>query len=151
MSTVMQKIELPDPATQPEFFSGVVFKRLIAWALDLVAITIISAILATLPLFIGWFFFPLIFLAVKLVYCIGSLSRFSATPGMRLMNIELRNRQGQAMESSEAALHTISFVISMAFVIPQLITLALTVLSPKGQGLHDMFVGATVINSPSKY
>jgi uncharacterized RDD family membrane protein YckC len=86
-----------------------------------------------------------------LVYCIGSISRFSATPGMRLMNIELRNRDGRALESSEAALHTISYVISMAFIIPQLITMALMVLSPKGQGLHDMFVGATVINSPSKH
>jgi uncharacterized RDD family membrane protein YckC len=151
MSTPMQQIPLPNPATQPEFFSGVLVKRLIAWTLDVIAITLISAIIATLPLFIGWFFFPLIFLAVKLVYCIGSISRFSATPGMRLMNIELRNRDGRALESSEAALHTISYVISMAFIIPQLITMALMVLSPKGQGLHDMFVGATVINSPSKH
>ena len=151
MSIAMQQIDIPDPATQPEFFSGVTFKRLIAWTLDLMAITIISAIVATLPLFIGWFFFPLVFLAVKLVYCIGTISRGSATPGMRLMNIELRNREGRAMESSEAVLHTVTYVVSMAFVIPQLISLALMVVSPKGQGLHDMFVGATVINSPSNH
>ena len=151
MSFTMQQIQIPDPATQPEFFEGVIVKRLIAWTLDLIAITIIAAIFATLPLFIGWFFFPLVFLAVKLVYCIGTISRTSATPGMRLMNIELRNREGRALEPSEAAVYTISYVISMAFVIPQLITLALTVITPKGQGLHDMFAGATVINSPSRY
>lgn len=147
----MQTISLPDPITQPEFYQGTAVKRFLAWMMDLVVIFLISAVLATLPLFIGWFFFPLIFLAVQLIYCIASLSRHSATPGMRMMNLELRGNTGGYMQPGEAAVHTIAYVVSMGFVIPQLITLALIAISPKGQGLHDLLVGATVINSPSKY
>ena len=151
MSTTMQHITLPDPIDQPEFFAGVPFKRFVAWMLDLVAISIIAAILATLPFLLGWFVIGFIFLAVQLVYCISSISRHSATPGMRLMNIELRSKDGGPLEGSEVALHTVTFLISMMFVIPQLITIALIALSPKGQGLHDMLLGTIVINKPSKY
>jgi uncharacterized RDD family membrane protein YckC len=151
MSYAMQQITLPDPVSQPEFFSGVPFKRFVAWMIDLAVISIVAAIIATLPFFLGWFIIGFIFLAVQLVYCIGSISRHSATPGMRLMNIELRGREGHPLEGGEAALHTITFLISMMFVVPQIITLALILISPRGQGLHDMLLGAVVINKPSKY
>ncbi|MEP5760379.1 MAG: RDD family protein [Litoreibacter sp.] len=147
----MQTISLPDPIAQPEFYQGTAVKRFFSWMIDLVIIFLISAVIATLPFFIGWFFFPLIFLATQMIYCIGSLSRQSSTPGMRLMNIELRGPNGGYLQPGEAALHTIAYVVSMGFVIPQLITLALIMISPKGQGLHDLIVGATVINVPSKY
>ncbi len=151
MSYAMQQISLPDPIKQPEFFEGVPFKRFVAWMVDLAFIGVIAAVIATLPLFIGWFFIGFIFFAVQLVYCITSITRQSATPGMWLMNIELRGREGHPLEGGEAALHTITFLVSMMFVVPQIITLALILVSPRGQGLHDMLLGAIVINKPSKY
>jgi uncharacterized RDD family membrane protein YckC len=142
---------LPDPTTQSGFYEGVATKRLFAWIVDVVIIGAITAIAATLPLFIGWFFYPLIFLVVSLVYRIGSINAMSATPGMRLFNIELRNHKGMALDGSEAALHTVGFLVSFAFFLPQLASMLLMLTSPRGQGLHDLFCGVAAINRPSRY
>ena len=151
MSTAMHNIPLPDPVTQPEFFEGVPLKRFLAWVLDVIAITIIAVVIATLPFFLGWFIIGVIYFVVLMVYFIGSISRHSATPGMRLMNIELRDRDGGPLQSSDAAFHTITFWLMTSFLLPLLVSVALILFSPRGQGLHDMLLGVIVINKPSRY
>ncbi len=89
---------LPDPHTQPAFYEGVGVKRLLAWVVDTVLIGGIAVVIASIPLFLLWFVFPLVFLVVSVIYRIGSIKAFSATPGMRVFNIELRNHQGQRLE-----------------------------------------------------
>lgn len=142
---------LPDPATQPAFYEGVGVKRLLAWVIDTVLIGIISVVIASIPLFLLWFIFPLVFLVVSLIYRIGSIRAFSATPGMRVFNIELRTQQGQRLDGTESALHTIGFMIASAFFIPQVASVMLMLMSERGQGLHDMFTGVVAINSPGRY
>lgn len=137
---------LPDPARQPEFYDGVPTKRLLAWCVDMLLIFAASALVATLPLFIGWFFFPAIVLTISLIYRIGTIASRSATPGMRLFNIELRNREGQHLDGSEAALHTIAYLIASAFFIPQLVSIGLMLLGDRGQGLHDLLTGVVALN-----
>lgn len=142
---------LPDPETQSEFYSGVAFKRLIAWMIDVLVVFLMTAVLATLPLFVGWFFFPLLFLVINFIYRLASISSRSATWGMRIMNIELRNKDGAHLETSEALLHTAAYLVASSFFLPQVISMILMLVSERGQGLHDMLCGTTAIRKPSQY
>ncbi|MEM9582080.1 MAG: RDD family protein [Pseudomonadota bacterium] len=151
MSVVMSDTHLPDPITQAEFYAGVPIKRLLAWVVDIIVIAIITAVAATLPFFIGWFFFPLIFMVLSFIYRVVTIGAHSATWGMRLFNIELRNRQGQHLDGAEALLHTAGYMVASAFFIPQLISLILMGISERGQGLHDLICGTTAINKPQRH
>ncbi|MEP3346106.1 MAG: RDD family protein [Litoreibacter sp.] len=142
---------LPDPATQPAFYEGVGVKRLLAWVVDTVLIGIISAVVASIPLFLLWFVFPLVFLLVSLIYRIGTIRLFSATLGMRVFNIELRDHAGQKLDGQTTALHTIAFMIASAFFIPQVVSVLMMLMSDRGQGLHDMFTGVVAINTPGRF
>ena len=142
---------LPDPHTQPAFYEGVGVKRLLAWVVDTVLIGGIAVVIASIPLFLLWFVFPLVFLVVSVIYRIGSIKAFSATPGMRVFNIELRNHQGQRLDGTAAALHTVGFMIASAFFIPQIASVFLMLMTERGQGLHDMFTGVVAINSPGRH
>lgn len=137
---------LPDPERQAEFYSGVPTKRLLAWCVDMVIIVALSAVVATLPLFIGWFFFPMIVLVISLIYRISTIAARSATPGMRLFNIELRNGDGRHLDGAEAAMHTIAYLIASAFFIPQVISIVLMLTGLRGQGLHDHLTGIVALN-----
>ncbi|MEM9319099.1 MAG: RDD family protein [Pseudomonadota bacterium] len=139
---------LPDPETQTEFYHGVAFKRLLAWCVDTV-LTLLATFLVGLFTFgLGWLFFPVFFFVINAIYRWVSLSSGSATLGMRLMAIEIRNAQGARLDSNEAALHTLGFLICSAFALPQLISAAMMAFGTRGQGLHDLFLGTTAINRP---
>ena len=82
---------LPHPDTHGEFYADVPTKRFLAWLVDSVLILLLTLLAIPLTAFTGLFFFPFLWLTVSAVYRIASLSRSSATPGMRLMAIEIRN------------------------------------------------------------
>ncbi|MFY0691412.1 MAG: RDD family protein [Paracoccaceae bacterium] len=142
---------LPDPDTQADFYEGVPLKRLLAWVVDTVLIALATIVVATLPLFIGWFFLPLIFLVLSVIYRAGTITQASATPGMRLFNVELRNTQGLRLNNGEAIVHTLGYLVCTAFFLPQLISVLLILLSARGQALHDLITGTALINKPSEY
>lgn len=151
MSASMIDTQLPDPIDQADFYAGIPLKRLLAWVIDTALIGIAAAALATLPLFIGWFFYPLIFLVVSFFYRTATITSASATWGMRLMNIELRGRTGQPLDGSEAMMHTGTYLLASAFFLPQLISVLLMLTSPRNQSLHDHLVGSAAINRPSRH
>ncbi len=151
MSATMTDTHLPDPETQAAFYAGIPTKRLLAWIVDVILIGLLTAVVATLPLFIGWFFFPLLFLVLSFAYRVVTISANSATWGMRLFNVELRNREGQTLDGSEALLHTAAYMIASAFFIPQVISITLMLINPRAQGLHDLLCGTAAINKPSRY
>lgn len=151
MLSAMTHTQLPDPIRQSEFYTGVPIKRLLAWIVDVTLIGVLTVIVATLPLFIGWFFLPLIFVVLSFIYRVTSITSSSATWGMRLFNIELRNREGQHLDSTEALLHTAGYLIASAFFLPQLVSVILVAISPKSQALHDHLCGTAAINKPRRY
>lgn len=142
---------LPDPQTQAAFYSGVAPKRLLAWIFDVILISVATAIIATLPLFIGWFFLPVIYITVSFFYRWIGLTNASATLGQRLFNLQFRNNEGAHLTSGEALLHTLGYLVSTGFFLPQLISLVLILMSGRGQALHDLLAGVALINRPSKY
>lgn len=137
---------LPDPDLHPEFYADTVMKRFFAWVVDSVLITLLSLLAIPLTAFVGLFFFAGLFVLVGLVYRIASLARWSATPGMRLMAIELRTRDGARLDLPLAALHTILYMMMAALVVVLAGSIILMLTGARGQGLHDHLLGTAAIN-----
>jgi uncharacterized RDD family membrane protein YckC len=91
---------LPDPDTAPQFYDGVAIKRLLAWVADALGILVVTLLvwlpITVLTLGFGAVLFGAIWLVVALLWRVWSIAQTSATPGMRLMAIELRNRMARA-------------------------------------------------------
>lgn len=138
----------PDPDRHAAFYSGVLPKRLLAWLLDLALIVIVTALIIPFTAFTALFFLPPLFLTIGFVYRWITLTGRSATWGMRLFNIEFLDRNGQRFDAATAFLHTAGYSLSMAFVIPQILSVALMMISSRGQGLTDHVLGTVAINSP---
>lgn len=141
---------LPDPDTQAEFYADVPMKRAIAWVVDSLLILAMVVLIGFLTVFVGFFFFGFLLLAVGLIYRTVSLANRSATPGMRLTAIELRNHKGERLDLMTAFLHTLLFTLSVSFVVPQLISIVLMLTTPRGQGLTDMLLGTAAVNRAAR-
>ena len=98
--------ENPDPHAQPEFYRDGNAKRLLAWVVDVLIIGTIALILSVFTFFTALLFFPLFYAAISFAYRWLTLTGGSATPGMRLMSLELRDAQGQRFDAGTAFLHT---------------------------------------------
>lgn len=140
----------PDPDRHAGFYDGVLSKRFFAWVLDIVLILIVTALIVPFTAFTALFFLPGLFLVVGFVYRWITLTGRSATWGMRLMSIEFLDRNGQRFDAATAFLHTLGYSLSMAFVMPQILSVALMLISARGQGLSDHVLGTVAINSPQR-
>lgn len=139
---------LPDPYTQSEFYDDVPAKRLFAWLVDSVLILLLTLLAIPLTAFVGLFFFAFLWMAVGFAYRTVTLTRGSATPGMRLMAIEMRTHRGERLDLPVAALHTLFYMASIAMVLPQIATIVLMLTGARAQGLHDLLLGTAAINRP---
>ncbi len=140
----------PDPERHAAFYDGVLSKRLLAWVLDMVLIGLVTAVIVPFTAFTALFFLPLLYLVVGFVYRWVTLAGRSATWGMRLVNIEFLDRNGQRFDAATALLHTLGYSLSMAFVLPQVLSVGLMLMSSRGQGLSDLVLGSVAINSPAQ-
>lgn len=139
---------LPDPDFDAEFYQGVPAKRLFAWVIDVVLVTLTTFLLGVVTLSLLWWVWPLVYLTVDFFYRAGSLATGSATLGMRLMSIELRGAHGGRLSTPEAVVHTLSYMVATAFVILQVISVAMMAFGARHQGLHDLVIGSAAINRP---
>ncbi len=137
---------LPDPHYQAEFYASVPTKRLLAWIADMILIAIVCVLILPFTAFTGIFFFPFLMLVVGFAYRVVTIANGSATWGMRLMSVELRNRRGERFDTSEAFLHTLGYTVSLAFPILQVISIVLMLTSARGQGLTDYVMDTVALN-----
>ena len=137
---------LPDPERQPEFYSDVPLKRLLAWAVDMAITLVISLLILPFTAFTALLFFPFLVLMIGFIYRVITLSRASATWGMRLTSIELLMTDGQPFDTRTAVLHTFGFSISCAFPILQIISIIMMGTGARGQGLSDLALGTVAVN-----
>lgn len=137
---------LPDPESQPEFYSGVPTKRLLAWVVDMALIVALCLLIVPFTAFVGLFFFPVLMLVVGFFYRWATLSGGSATWGMRLMAIEIRRLDGERLDGGTAFLHTMGYSLSMAFFLVQLASMVLMATTFRGQGLSDHLLGTVALN-----
>lgn len=141
---------LPDPELLPEFYSWVWLKRFLAWVIDTILVLVLVGVTLLLTAFTGFLIFPLVFFMVNLTYRWVTVTRWSATPGMLLMAIELRTLWGYKLSQNYAFLHSLGFTVSITFPALQLISVALMLTSPYGQGLSDRLLWTTAINRPAQ-
>lgn len=139
----------PDPERHEEFYEGVLTKRFLAWVFDLILIAVLTALIVPFTAFTALFFLPALFLGVGFVYRWITLTGRSATWGMRLMSIEFLDRQGQRFDAGTALVWTLGYSLSMAFVLPQILSVVLMLISARRQGLTDHVLGSVAINSPA--
>lgn len=140
---------LPDPVSQAEFYRDVPMKRLIAWVVDTILVALLTAVIVPFTAFVALFFLPFFFLVLGFLYRWVTLSTRSATWGMRLTAIEFRRADGLPLDPASAFLHTLGYTVSMAMVLPQILSVGLMATSARGQGLSDLVLGTAAINRPS--
>lgn len=145
-----------DAARQPEYFDGVLSRRVVAFLIDFAIIVILTIITCVLLFIAGIFTFGLTWLLigtafplVALAYNAYTLSRpQSATIGMRALDLQMRTWYGAPMYSLLAALHAILFYISVTFLTPFILLIA--PFNRRKRCLHDFFAGTVVINTDAK-
>lgn len=146
-----------DPASQPELFEGVSARRVIAFVIDLIILTVPMVFLAVFIFAIGIVTFgfgfilygmmPVIAVLWALFYYGATLgSPRSATIGMRVMDLEMRTWYGAPGYFVLGAVHAIVFWISVSALTP--FVLLVCFFNGRRRLLHDMLVGVVIINNP---
>lgn len=139
-------IGLPDPIRHSAFYDDVPTKRGLAWIVDVIAITLLSLLLTPLTLFTSIFYFPLFYLCVGFAFRWATIARWSATPGMRLFAVELRDAEGRPFDAGTAFLHTLGHTVTVAMFPLILLSAAVMWGTRRGQSLTDMVLGSAGLN-----
>jgi len=145
-----------DPWTQPELFRGVLTRRLFAFLIDVLVLSIpvilacvFIAVFGVVTLGLGWALFWLVSPASviwALIYYGASLGGpHSATLGMRVMDLELRTWYGAPGYFVLGAMHAVLFWISISVLSPLVLLVGL--FNGRRRLLHDIVLGTVVINS----
>ena len=145
-----------DPREQPELFRGVLTRRVFAFLIDLVVLTVpvvlgylFIAVFGIITLGLGWMLFWLAWPATvvwAVVYYGASIGGpHSATLGMRVMDLELRTWYGAPGYFVLGAMHAVLFWVSISFLTPLVLLVGL--FNSRGRLLHDIVLGTVVINS----
>ena len=145
-----------DPYLQPELFRGVLTRRVFAFLIDLVVIAVpvilgylFIAVFGLITLGIGWALFWLAWPATVIwavVYYGATLGGpYSATLGMRVMDLELRTWYGAPGYFVLGAMHAVLFWVSVSFLSPLVLLVGL--FNGRRRLLHDIVLGTVVINS----
>ena len=140
---------LPDPTQDSAFYRGVAVKRGLAWVFDAVLVGVIATIALPFTAFTGIFYFPALMLFLGFFYRWFTIAGGSATWGMRLMAIELRQGNGDRFDNRTAFLHTAGYTASVLLAPAQLVSAILMLVTGRGQGLTDMVLATTAINRPA--
>lgn len=145
-----------DPQARPEYFEGVLARRVSAFLID-IAIIFVLWVAAVIFLFIAgiftlglaWLLYGAVFPLVALGYNAWTLSRpVSATVGMRLMGLEMRTWYGDPMYALLAAFHALLYYISVTLLTPFILLIA--PFTARKRCLHDFLAGTVVINNAER-
>jgi uncharacterized RDD family membrane protein YckC len=145
-----------DPYLEPELFRGVLTRRVFAFVIDVIVLSvpvvlavIFIAIFGVVTLGLGWALFWLVSPASvvwALVYYGATLGGpHSATIGMRVMDLELRTWYGAPGYFVLGAMHAVLFWISVSVLSPFVLLIGL--FNGRRRLLHDFVLGTVVINN----
>jgi uncharacterized RDD family membrane protein YckC len=145
-----------DPWAEPELFRGVLTRRIFAFLIDLLVLSIpvilaviFIAVFGVITLGLGWALFWLVSPASviwALIYYGASLGGpHSATVGMRVMELQMRTWYGAPSYFVLGAMHAVLFWISVSVLTPLILLVGL--FNGRRRLLHDIVLGTVVINS----
>lgn len=142
----------PDPAVQPDYYDGIVWRRSLAYAVDIVAIFVL---LLALKLVLGiatvisfgllsplWLLVPLVPIAYHTLLIGGSAS---ATLGMQLFGVEVRSWTGGRPSYLQALVQTAVFYVTIGATAS--LVLLLVFFSERRRTLHDFLAGTVVLRA----
>lgn len=146
-----------DPWAQPELFRGVLTRRVFAFMIDLLVLSvpvilavIFIAVFGVVTLGLGWVLFWLVSPASviwALIYYGASLGGpHSATVGMRMMDLEMRTWYGAPAYFVLGAVHAVAFWFTVSFFSPFVLLVAF--FNERRRLLHDIMLGTVIINNP---
>jgi uncharacterized RDD family membrane protein YckC len=145
-----------DPAANPELFEGVLARRIVAFVIDLIVLSIpillLSAfifVIGVVTLGFGFLLYallsPIMVLWALFYYGITLGSPRSATLGMRVMDLEMRTWYGAPAYFVLGAVHAIVFWITVSVLTP--FVLLVSLFNDRRRCLHDILVGTVIINN----
>jgi uncharacterized RDD family membrane protein YckC len=145
-----------DPLAAPALYDGVLWRRPVAYVVDLVCIGLIVGALWVLFFFLGivtlglaWllipgalFSLPVVAIAYHALLVGGPRA---ATPGMRLAGLEVRTAEGARPSVLQAGLQSLLFYAT----VPPTASLILLVglLNPRWRLVHDFLSGSVVVRA----
>ena len=138
------------PTFRPDALAGVRSRRIVAFCIDIVIVSIIALFVWTalfiLTLGLALFLLPPIYPLVAFFYNGLTVSgRKMGTPGMRLMDLEMRMLEsGARVPFINAAAHALFFYLSWMLP-PVFLT---TLVDQEKRCLHDMLAGVVVVRRP---
>jgi uncharacterized RDD family membrane protein YckC len=144
---------MPDPATLPEAYDGVIWRRTLAYFIDLCFIGVLAVlfwiIFAVLWVIsfglltpVLWFLFGLIPLAYHTLLLSG---RRSATWGMRCFDVELRSITGERPGFLQALAQTALFYITIGVTCSLILLFVL--FNRRKRTLHDLLAGTVLVRT----
>jgi len=148
-----------DPATQPELFDGVLARRVLAFIIDFI---IISLPVVLAAMFIFAFGIVTLGLGFALYWLLPSAAVIwailyfgftlggpaSATIGMRVMDLEMRTWYGAPAYFVLGAVHAIAFWFTISFFTP--LVLLVPFFNERRRLLHDILLGTVIINNNTR-
>ena len=136
----------------PAYVSDIVFKRILAHIVDSaillaimapIGVFMILTAVATFGLLILPFAFA--FLAMRFLYYVGfTASEKSATPGMRMLGIELRTAAGGRPDFLQAFLRLAVYYVLIGLLTPLILLVVL--FNVQRRAIHDMVSETVVVN-----
>lgn len=150
-----------DARTHPELFEGVAFKRVIAYALDVIVVAVLAAAVWFAGLLLGLLslglLLPLQAVAVALVPLVYHIALIaaprSATLGMRAMNLRVMSiapaeaAWGGRPTLFQAMIQIVAFYGSV--MVTGFLILVVAIFNPRRRMLHDWLAGTVVVNADS--
>ena len=146
-----------DPAANPELFEGVLARRVVAFLIDFIVLSI-PVVFVSMFIFVvgvvtfglGFLFYGLLWPAMVIwavaYYGLTLGSPASATIGMRAMDIEMRTWYGAPAYFVLGAVHAIGFWFTVSFFTP--FVLLVPFFNQRRRLLHDILLGTIIINNP---
>ena len=143
---------VPEPLRDPEYFDGVLWKRVFAYWVDLIVIALLWGVLWIPAGFIGVLslgvLWPLMMFALALVPLLYHTALIggakSATLGMRLFGIGVLVRDGSRPDFVRAAVLTVLFYVSV--VLTSWLVLLITLFNREKRTLHDLVCNTIIVN-----
>ena len=132
--------------------AGVRTRRIIALLFDLLLISmifwglfVVFMILGVVTFGLAWYLIPALYPTIAIIYNGASISGPRlATPGMGLMDLEMRCTDGRPTNFWQAAAHVILFYLSWAVAFLAPVNLLTSLLNHDKRCLHDIVAGVVV-------
>lgn len=145
------RAQLPDPATAPELFNGVLTRRVIAFCIDMVLIGFLVVGLSLASLIAGFVTFGLAWLGLAFVAPVAAIAYYAltlgssrrATVGMQMTDIVLTPTRDTPLDGWMAVAHAALFWVTIWISWP--ISLAIALFTPRRQMVHDMLLGSLMV------